>query len=410
MTRRRTVLALVVTGCLLGWPMAASGLVPAGAVAAPSATSGSAHGWDEDVPEVRAAADALRAAERSLAQAQAAAAQADTEHLAARTADARAEAELRESAVRQQQIQLGVAAVERELAAKRDVVGSFANRSYRMGGNGNWLVLVGNGTTDDFLERLAYFDVLVGGGNRAIRELRQAQDSFRGRQRELERLVRRQGELRRQTAANLVRKRTAQQSAAAATAQIARSVTDRQTALASVATARALDLARNQHQQLASGQLGRQIITLQRRLQRSGAPPRGSGSFARPGAGAVTSPFGMRFHPVLHVRKVHTGTDLGRADYAVRAADDGVVLLTVWNKAYGWMTVVDHGLVGGRLVSTLYAHQSAFGVRPGDRVGRGQRIGTIGSTGYSTGPHLHFEVRVNGAPTDPGAWVPGLRG
>ena len=121
----------------------------------------------------------------------------------------------------------------------------------------------------------------------------------------------------------------------------------------------------------------------------------------RPGTGPVTSEYGPRFHPILHYMKVHTGTDFGAGDGIAYAADDGVVLFTEFNVAYGNMTVIDHGKIGGSRITTLYAHQSAVGVKPGDRVVKGQAIGVIGSTGYATGPHLHFEVRVNGEPLDP---------
>jgi len=123
----------------------------------------------------------------------------------------------------------------------------------------------------------------------------------------------------------------------------------------------------------------------------------------RHGTGELTSPYGPRLHPILNYVKVHTGLDLGSGDGNVYAADNGVVLITELNTAYGNMTVVDHGMVGGLRMTTLYAHQAAFGVKPGDRVRRGQPIGVVGATGYATGPHLHFEVRVDGAPVSPAA-------
>jgi murein DD-endopeptidase MepM/ murein hydrolase activator NlpD len=125
----------------------------------------------------------------------------------------------------------------------------------------------------------------------------------------------------------------------------------------------------------------------------------------RPGLGVVTSPFGPRFHPILHYVKVHTGIDFAAADGIAYAADDGVVLFTEYNTAYGNMTVIDHGTVGGLHMTTLYAHQAAIGVKPGDRVVKGQAIGVIGSTGYATGPHLHFEVRIDGQPIDPAPFL-----
>jgi murein DD-endopeptidase MepM/ murein hydrolase activator NlpD len=123
----------------------------------------------------------------------------------------------------------------------------------------------------------------------------------------------------------------------------------------------------------------------------------GTGEFIRPGTGEVTSHFGIRRHPITGVVKLHTGTDLGRGDGYVYAADMGTVVKAEWNRAYGYMTVIDHG----HGVTTLYAHQATMYVRAGDRVGQGVRIGVVGSTGYSTGPHLHFEVRRHGVPVDP---------
>ena len=103
--------------------------------------------------------------------------------------------------------------------------------------------------------------------------------------------------------------------------------------------------------------------------------------------------------------KLHTGVDLGRGDGYVYAADAGTVVVAGSNPAYGIMTVVDHGSFGGQQLATLYAHQATLFVAEGDVVARGQRIGRIGSTGYSTGPHLHFEVRLDGRAVDPWPWI-----
>ena len=102
---------------------------------------------------------------------------------------------------------------------------------------------------------------------------------------------------------------------------------------------------------------------------------------------------------------MHTGVDFDGADDVVYAADQGTVIMTVYNAAYGNVTVVDHGMSGGRFLATFYAHQSGFFVEPGDVVTKGQPIGAVGSTGMSTGPHLHFEVRLDGVPVDPGAFL-----
>lgn len=126
-----------------------------------------------------------------------------------------------------------------------------------------------------------------------------------------------------------------------------------------------------------------------------------------PGTGTTTSPFGMRYHPVLHYVKLHTGLDLSVGDGLVYAAADGVVLSSSWNNAYGNLTVVGHGVSDGKQVTTWYAHQSQTLVHAGDKVRAGQVLGVIGATGYATGPHLHFEVRLDDEPIDP---IPALAG
>jgi murein DD-endopeptidase MepM/ murein hydrolase activator NlpD len=116
----------------------------------------------------------------------------------------------------------------------------------------------------------------------------------------------------------------------------------------------------------------------------------GKGVLYRPVPGAVTSGFGWRIHPIFHVRKLHTGVDL-------HAAEAGTVVSAGWRGGYGKCVIIQHK---GNL-STLYGHMSQILVSVGQTVKRGQVIGKVGSTGYATGPHLHFEVRVNGTPVDP---------
>lgn len=98
------------------------------------------------------------------------------------------------------------------------------------------------------------------------------------------------------------------------------------------------------------------------------------------------------------IYKRHTGTDIG-ASYGAEivAANSGTVTLAGWNSGYGNCVIIDHG--GGK--ATLYGHMSAYSVSQGQTVSKGQRIGSVGSTGNSTGPHLHFEVLINGVAVDP---------
>ena len=117
-----------------------------------------------------------------------------------------------------------------------------------------------------------------------------------------------------------------------------------------------------------------------------------------PGSQRITSYYGYRIHPVYKTRKFHTGIDVG-AGYGLNivAAGDGTVTLATTNGGYGKCIIVNHG--SG--ITTLYGHCSTLLVAQGDKVTKGQIIAKVGSTGVSTGPHLHFEVRVNGSTTDP---------
>lgn len=125
----------------------------------------------------------------------------------------------------------------------------------------------------------------------------------------------------------------------------------------------------------------------------------GDGSLGLPvGHARISSPFGYRIHPITGVRKLHAGVDFAvPIGTDVHAAEGGSVILAEWYSGYGNAVIVDHG----NNTWTLYGHLSKFKVEKGDNVKRGEVIAESGNTGDSTGPHLHFEVRINGEPTDP---------
>jgi murein DD-endopeptidase MepM/ murein hydrolase activator NlpD len=124
----------------------------------------------------------------------------------------------------------------------------------------------------------------------------------------------------------------------------------------------------------------------------------GSGQLSWPCDGDVSSGFGYRVHPISGTRRMHTGLDLGCANGApIHASGSGVVTDAGPRGGYGNAVVIDHG--DG--LATLYGHQSRVAVSAGQQVSEGEVIGYVGSTGQSTGPHLHWEVWVNGTPVDP---------
>lgn len=127
-----------------------------------------------------------------------------------------------------------------------------------------------------------------------------------------------------------------------------------------------------------------------------------STSFIWPIRGPVTSPFGYRVHPIFNKRIYHSGIDIGGPNGgAIVASNDGKVIYSGWYGGYGKVVILDHGVINGKPITTLYAHMSSIIASNGQFVKKGQQIGREGSTGYSTGPHCHFEVRVNGKPTNP---------
>jgi len=135
-----------------------------------------------------------------------------------------------------------------------------------------------------------------------------------------------------------------------------------------------------------------------RKYQSSGSYVGGQMQWPVPGVSRISSPYGNRIHPILRVNRFHSGIDVpAPTGRTIVAAGPGKVVLAGNQGGYGKTVIIDHG--GG--IMTLYAHNSRLFVSAGQQVSRGQKITAMGSTGMSTGPHLHFEVRVNGKTVDP---------
>lgn len=145
-----------------------------------------------------------------------------------------------------------------------------------------------------------------------------------------------------------------------------------------------------------------EVANMIRRSQMSSAgysgAPAGAGGMIWPISGPITSEFGWRTHPIFGTARFHSGLDIG-GDYGmpIYAAASGTVIYAGWISGYGNAVIIDHG--GG--VTTLYGHNDSLNVSEGENVAQGQVIAMCGSTGNSTGPHCHFEVRENGEPVSP---------
>jgi len=154
----------------------------------------------------------------------------------------------------------------------------------------------------------------------------------------------------------------------------------------------------------AERDLARQSASLQSMISRNAHGSRINivSGFIKPIGGRITSPFGWRRHPIFNSRSFHSGIDIGgQYNGNVRASNAGRVIYSGWYGGYGKVVILDHGQVNGTPTTTLYAHLNSSGVSVGEYVSKGQVVGYEGTTGYSTGPHVHFEVRVNGRPNNP---------
>lgn len=361
---------------------------------------------------VRAAAD-LRLAEAALPAAQETAAHA---RALLATATRRQEEAARLRGEAQVRLMLGSQDAEQSAAEVQEQqarVGRLARAAYQGGGTmGEVSVLLEARSPADFAERLVTWQTVVSSQRSVLSELETVQASYGNQEQDLEavrdELAR--ADERAQRELRAVVKLEARARAAEQT--VSRLVAAREAALAAARAAQAADDAAHARRETVSSQLQAELAARARQEAGPGGARDGAavspraGTLAWPVQGRMSSPFGMRVHPITGVYKLHTGTDISAAcGTPIRAARDGVVVAAGWNSAYGWRTVVSHGAVGGVLLTTTYNHQDRLGIDVGARVGTGQVIGSVGSTGYSTGCHLHFELFVNASVVDPVGWL-----
>lgn len=212
-----------------------------------------------------------------------------------------------------------------------------------------------------------------------------------------------------QAAANLVEKKRLEEAAQGQAEQVAVLVTKRQGARNLAAAARREDERQYQEFRAEANALEARIRALAAKEVKSGGKGSGGdsgGALSYPVNGPITSPYGMRVHPVTGVYKLHDGTDFGvGCGTPIRAAASGTIVEQYYNGAYGNRVILNNGVKRGVSVVTTYNHLSRFALGSGSKVSRGQVIGYVGSTGYSTGCHLHFMVLVNGATANPMGWL-----
>jgi murein DD-endopeptidase MepM/ murein hydrolase activator NlpD len=268
-----------------------------------------------------------------------------------------------------------------------------------------------------FADRVSAAGTALRQQNGTLARLRVEQAETRARQSRLDATRAVVADLKKQSAAVLGQRRAAEAEATAATERIGGLVAKQQRAVATISARKAAEkrrLARLTAEQNALAALLRARARAAARAARhSGGSGSGSGSSFNGGSGRlsypvnapITSGFGLRYHPILHYWRLHAGTDFGAAcGTPVHAAASGRIVRAGWAGGFGNQVVIDHGRIRGRSLASSYNHLSRIIVHHGS-VRRGQLIAYSGTTGLSTGCHLHFEVYVNGTHVNPMTWL-----
>jgi murein DD-endopeptidase MepM/ murein hydrolase activator NlpD len=301
------------------------------------------------------------------------------------------EAQLSAAQARLRATQDDLASSEARLAAQQQTVGLRVQALYEFGTVSLLGVLLGARSFGDLINRFVFVADILRADVSALQAYRQARAEAQRQQQQAQ--AQRDQVVRLQAAADdALHAYQARLAEAQAAAGAARSAEARYESEAEAQAA-------------ASAQVQETLANLRVRYERA------KGGFALiwpvDGHIVITDPFGMRLHPILHIWELHTGVDIGEpTGTPIHAAESGVVVTAGYLTGYGNTVVIDHGTVKGQDVATLYAHQSRTAAYVGEQVRQGQVIGYVGMTGWATGPHLHFEVRVDGKPVNPIPWLP----
>ena len=303
----------------------------------------------------------------------------DLESIRSRQADT-------EQAIRQTEKEL--AAAEEKLEERTGILAERLKQIYQQGDVSYLEVLLEATDFRDFLVRYHLLEKIAEQDMQLVEEIEAEREKIAQKQAELEEKNRQLASLEQEAQANM--------------AVLEQKKGEKKALMASLATEKAVLERGLAELEQASNQIAAKIRASTARSGGYSGNPSGRFLWPTPGYSKITSDYGMRVHPILGTKKLHTGIDIGApSGTSIVSGDAGVVIHAGWLGAYGNAVVVDHG--GG--LSTLYGHMSSIAVREGQQVTAGQKLGGVGSTGLSTGPHLHFEVRVNGDPVSPWGYL-----
>ena len=296
-----------------------------------------------------------------------------------------------------------LAEAKAKLKEQRRQIGELAASNYAHGDPQlmGLTVVLNSQNPAEATSQLNTVDSLMNRQDITLNQLRDARAELAAQEVKVEKMTAAVATQRRAAAANLVKTRGLRQQAAEARAQVAVHVARNRAAQSSAARARAVDARVLRTLKKQENRIKQQIIARARK-QRGGYKGDAGGFLHRPVPGAVTSSYGMRTHPIYGYRGMHDGTDFRTGcGESMRAAGSGTVVSRYWSDVYGNRLYLDLGKVNGRNMTVVYNHATGYRVGVGAKVRRGQVVGSAGTTGWSTGCHLHFSVLLNGNTTDP---------
>lgn len=305
-----------------------------------------------------------------------------------------------------------IAATQAELERQQKMLAERASTAYKQGSWFYFEILLGSKNIDDLIQRTELVNRVIESNHSIAVNLNETREQLSASEVKLARALDSMKAKRKEAAKNEKRLKDLQ-SSRKSMASRQQQVSNQKSALMEAAEKDAVRLkAMAEDEERESRRIEAELAALARRNNgTSGGKYTGTMAWPTPGFGYVSSGFGWRTHPIFNTRKFHTGIDIASGGgpsingAAIVAVDSGTVFYTGYRGGYGNTVMIDHG--GG--VVTLYAHMlsGSIAVSNGQSVDKGQRIGSVGSTGYSTGPHLHFEVRVNGSPQNPVNYISG---
>lgn len=377
---------------------------------------------DHSSQELVAATQALQAAQAKLSAAQAVLAETRGELAAAEVLDRRMQKALNRAVVRLGEAREDLARGREQLAEQEKVLGQIAVQNYQQGDPsllGLSMVLQSQDPAE-LSGQLNSVQSVLDKEAVTLARLDASRVLLQVKEEEVAAAKRAVAAKRREAAANLERKKNLEAKAEKVAHEVSQLVEARADAHASAAEARRADLevlrSLQQERDRISDLLAQRAEAARLRaeaaraaaeaMQASRGPITSNGFLDYPVDGYITSHYGMRLHPVYKEWALHDGTDFGAAcGTPVYATAKGTVLDAYFNAGYGNRVIVDHGFRRGAGLGTAYNHLSDFAVAVGEDVKRGDVVGYVGNTGYSTGCHLHFMVFENGATVDPMGWL-----